>query len=59
MTFDPQVNPADLPDFPEMDPTGTVELAQIECNLNLTPLERLRQHDRFLEFFRAARRAFI
>jgi hypothetical protein len=46
-----------LPEFPELDPTGHVDLAQIDCNLMLTPAERIRQHEMFLEMARAFRRA--
>ena len=52
-------DPADFPEYPELDPTGHVDLAQIDCNLMLTPAERNRQHEMFLEMARAFRRAGI
>jgi hypothetical protein len=51
------VHPAELPEYPELDPTGLVDLAQIDWNLLLTPAERIRQHERFLEMARAFRQA--
>jgi hypothetical protein len=46
------------PPFPEMDASGTVDIRQIESNLALTPAERLRRHDEWLRFIRAAHQAF-
>ena len=43
---------------PELDPTGTVDLSQIEENLRLTPAERLRRLDEWVRFTLAAHRAF-
>jgi hypothetical protein len=45
------------PRYPYMDESGTVDLSQIECNLMLTPAERLRRHDEFRIFVEQARRA--
>jgi hypothetical protein len=49
---------ADLPDFPPMDPTGSVDLEQLESNLRLTPAERLRRHDEWLRFVKGIHREF-
>jgi hypothetical protein len=50
-------DPAELPEYADMDPTGHVDLAQIDCNLALTPAERIRQYEMFLEMARAFRQA--
>jgi hypothetical protein len=57
MSRDFDVDPAQSIEFPPMDPTGTVDLHQVESNLLLTPAERLRRHDEWLRFTRAAHRA--
>lgn len=46
------------PRFPEVDDGGTVDLAQIDYNLRLTPVQRLDQLDNWIRFIRAAHRAF-
>jgi hypothetical protein len=56
---DEDFNVADLPEFPEMDPTGTVDLSQIDSNLMLTPAERLARLDGFLNMMELFRRARI
>jgi len=53
-----EVLPRPLTAFPEMDASGTVDVGQIECNLRLTPAQRLQQLDQWLRFTRAAHRAF-
>jgi hypothetical protein len=58
MSGAPELNPADFPDFPPMDPTGTVDLEQLQSNLFLTPAERLRRHDHWLRFVKAIHRDF-
>ena len=45
-------------EFPELDDSGTVDLAQIDFNLRLTPSQRLDQLDNWLRFIRRAQRAF-
>ena len=47
-----------FPAFPEMDPSGTVDVAQLEYNLTLAPAERLRRRDDWLDFIKSAQRAF-
>lgn len=42
--------------FPPTDPTGDVDLNQIEWNLRLTPAERLRRVEAIREFSELARR---
>jgi hypothetical protein len=49
----------DLPEFPELDSTGTVDLSQLRCHLALTPAERLRRLDEWVHFVKSARRSFI
>jgi hypothetical protein len=52
-------NVADLPEFPEMDPTGTVDLSQIDSNLRLTPAERVARLDDFLRMMELLRQSRI
>jgi hypothetical protein len=46
-----------FPDYPPMDETGTVDLWHIECNLALTPAERIKQFEGFIEFCQTLRTA--
>jgi hypothetical protein len=46
------------PDFPELDESGTVDIAQIEHNLRLTPGQRLDRLDEWIRFIRSAQRSF-
>jgi hypothetical protein len=45
------------PRYPYMDESGTVDISQIECNLLLTPAERLQRHEDFLEIIDTFRKA--
>jgi len=45
------------PRYPYMDESGTVDISQIECNLLLTPAERLQRHGEFLRFVQSVRKA--
>ena len=45
--------------YPPMDPSGTVDLSQIDYNLSLTPAQRMDQMEAFMELACAARRACI
>jgi len=54
---DQAMSPADFPEFPPMDKTGTVDLWQLRHNLSLTPEQRLEQYFNWLEFLEAAREA--
>jgi hypothetical protein len=47
----------DFPDYPPLDESGTVDLWQLESNLALTPAQRMRQLDGFLELCQAMKRA--
>ena len=44
-------------DVQRTDPSGEVDLGQLEYNLSLTPAERLAQNDAWVEFIHIARRA--
>jgi len=44
--------------FPELDESETVDLAQIDYNLGLTPAQRLDQLDNWVRFIRVAHRLF-
>ena len=46
-----------FPDYPPLDETGTVDLWQIEANLALTPAQRIKQFEGFLELCQAFRKA--
>jgi hypothetical protein len=46
-----------FPDYPPMDETGTVDLWQIEYNLSLSPAERLKRFEGFLELCQAFQKA--
>ena len=50
---------AGLDGYPPLDPSGTVDLNLLDCNLELTPAQRLRQLDESARFVRALRRKFI
>ena len=52
-------NVAELPQFSEMDPTGTVDLSQIDCNLALTPAQRISRLDGFLRMMEQLRKSRI
>jgi hypothetical protein len=41
--------------FPPTDESGNVDLSQIECNLQLTPAERIRRANSIRRFAEAAR----
>ena len=45
--------------FPPRDASGDVDVNQIECNLRLSPAERIRRNSAASEFVAAARRARI
>jgi hypothetical protein len=47
----------DFPEYPPLDESGTVDLWQIEANLALTPAQRIRQFENFMELARAMREA--
>lgn len=59
MSVEPEFDISALPDFPEMDPTGTVDISQVRCNLELTPAQRICQLQEFLYFVEACRLARI
>ena len=40
-----EFDPRTLPPFPPTDRTGDVDMSLIDCNLRLTPAERIAQHD--------------
>ncbi|MBV8781741.1 MAG: hypothetical protein JO353_10120 [Phycisphaerae bacterium] len=44
-------------DVQRTDATGEVDLAQLEYNLSLTPLQRIEQNDAWVKFIHIARRA--
>jgi hypothetical protein len=46
------VDPVGFPLYPELDPTGHVDLSQIDCSLMLTPAQRIRQLEEMLKFAR-------
>lgn len=43
--------------FPRTDPTGEVDMEQLEYNLSLTPDQRMRQYMEWLEFVEVVRQA--
>jgi hypothetical protein len=47
----------EFPDYPPLDETGTVDLWQIEANLALTPAQRMKRFEAFLELCQAMRAA--
>jgi hypothetical protein len=47
----------EFPEFPPMDETGSVDLWQLEANLALTPAQRIKQFENFMELARAMRQA--
>jgi hypothetical protein len=47
----------EFPDYPPMDETGMVDLWQLQANLALTPAQRMKQLEGFLELYQAMRRA--
>jgi len=53
------LDPADFPAFPPTDESGDVDLTLIDAMLELTPGQRLRQHDEFNQFFALMRDARI
>jgi hypothetical protein len=53
------IDPADFPGYPELDPTGHVDISQIDCSLTMTPAQRIRQLEHLLEFARLAQAARI
>ncbi len=55
----PDFDPAETAAWPELDPTGNVDLSQIDCNLLLTPAQRIQQLIGMLEFVRICREARI
>ena len=57
MADEPKAERIDFPDYPPLDETGTVDLWQIEANLALTPAQRMKQLEGFLELYHAMRRA--
>jgi hypothetical protein len=57
MADEPKAERIDFPDYPPLDETGTVDLWQIEANLALTPAQRMKQLEGFLELYQAMRRA--
>jgi hypothetical protein len=59
MAETPDLDPADFPLYPELDPTGHVDLSQIDCNLTMTPAQRIRQLEDLLDFARLAQAARI
>lgn len=52
-----QDEPVDMPDYPPMDESGWVDLTQIKANLALTPAQRMKQFEGFLELAAAMREA--
>ena len=52
-------NPADLPDYPELDETGQVDLSLIDCILDCTPAQRIARFGGVLEVMELARQARI
>ena len=52
-------DPADFPEYPELDPTGHVDISQIDCSLMMTPAQRIRQLEHLLEFARRVQAARI
>ena len=49
--------PLDMPDYPPMDESGWVDLTQIQANLALTPAQRMKQFEGFLELAKVMREA--
>jgi len=47
----------EFPDYPPLDETGTVDLWQLEANLAMTPAQRMKQLENFMELARAMREA--
>ena len=47
----------DFPDYPPTDESGMVDVWQIEANLAMTPAQRMKQLEGFLELYDAMRRA--
>jgi hypothetical protein len=43
--------------FPRTDPSGEVDMEQLEYNLSLTPDQRMRQYMDWMEFVAVARKA--
>ena len=54
---EPDTERIDFPDYPPLDETGTVDLWQIEASLALTPAQRMRQFESFLELCQTLRAA--
>lgn len=52
-----QDEPIEMPDYPPMDESGWVDLTQIQANLALTPAQRMKQFEGFLELAAAMREA--
>jgi hypothetical protein len=53
----PELDALGQPLHPPTDESGNVDLSIIESNLALTPAERIRRHNDFLELVLALRRA--
>lgn len=47
----------EMPDYPPMDETGTIDIWQLKALQALTPQERMRQFEGFVELFAAFREA--
>lgn len=43
--------------FPRTDPSGEVDMEQLEHNLSLTPDQRMRQYMQWMEFVEVVRQA--
>jgi hypothetical protein len=56
---DADPRPDEMPLYPPLDETGTVDLYQLEASLRLTPAARIRQLQQFINFAHAARKARI
>jgi hypothetical protein len=54
---EPELDALGQPLYPYMDESGTVDLSQIDCNLALTPAQRIRRHNDFLDLVLAMKRA--
>lgn len=59
MSNDGPLDPADFDGYPPTDPTGTVDVNLLDCNLERTPAQRLRQLDECARFVLGLRRNFI
>jgi len=53
------IDPAELSRYPELDPTGHVDLTELDWSLTLTPAQRIRPLQECLNFVAVARRTRV